>query len=375
MPVELWGDADGSLYRSSYFEMYPGRLAPGRLDPLLRARQLRRHRPLRRDAQPRRRPPRHRRVLQRRRGAAGGHGQPRRPPRGRRGRRGRAAAVRRARRRRRAGRRAARQHRPAPAPRPLAAPRARPIRAVPAIPRTLTGKKLEAPVKRILRGVPAEVVASRDSLLDPTALDPFVAIAGREPFVGRGRASQLRCGRGDARSDAELLEVARRPPHLSTRRAACMRDPESSRSRSGSPMHRRDVGVDAVLDAGGPCRLEALDRSRCDAFHEDAAQELQACGVARRPGRRLRRASRAAGRSRRSARRPLPTPAPASPDRGSGRLRSRRRLRTETGSAAASSRLSCGRRRVQIGVERIRRQARRRRRLGGIEGDCRRRRC
>jgi acetoacetyl-CoA synthetase len=52
------------------------------------------------------------------------------------------------------------------------------IRAVPAIPRTLTGKKLEAPVKRILRGDPAESVASRDSLLDPTALDTFTAIAG-----------------------------------------------------------------------------------------------------------------------------------------------------------------------------------------------------
>jgi acetoacetyl-CoA synthetase len=51
------------------------------------------------------------------------------------------------------------------------------IRAVPAIPRTLTGKKLEAPVKRILRGVPVETVASRDSLLDPTALDLFAAIA------------------------------------------------------------------------------------------------------------------------------------------------------------------------------------------------------
>jgi acetoacetyl-CoA synthetase len=59
------------------------------------------------------------------------------------------------------------------------------IRAVPAIPRTLTGKKLEAPVKRILRGVPAETVASRDSLLDPTALDLFVAIAAEEP-TGRG---------------------------------------------------------------------------------------------------------------------------------------------------------------------------------------------
>jgi acetoacetyl-CoA synthetase len=51
------------------------------------------------------------------------------------------------------------------------------IRAVPTIPRTLTGKKLEAPVKRILRGVPVETVASRDSLLDPTALDLFAAMA------------------------------------------------------------------------------------------------------------------------------------------------------------------------------------------------------
>ena len=51
------------------------------------------------------------------------------------------------------------------------------IISVPAIPRTLTGKKLEAPVKRILRGEPSERVASRDSLADPAALDAFVALA------------------------------------------------------------------------------------------------------------------------------------------------------------------------------------------------------
>ena len=51
------------------------------------------------------------------------------------------------------------------------------IVSVPAIPRTLTGKKLEAPVKRILRGDSPERVASRDSLLDPAALDAFVALA------------------------------------------------------------------------------------------------------------------------------------------------------------------------------------------------------
>jgi acetoacetyl-CoA synthetase len=51
------------------------------------------------------------------------------------------------------------------------------VDAVPAIPRTLTGKKLEAPVKRLLRGAAPEDVASRDALLDPTALDTFVALA------------------------------------------------------------------------------------------------------------------------------------------------------------------------------------------------------
>ena len=47
------------------------------------------------------------------------------------------------------------------------------ILAVPAIPRTLTGKKLEMPIKRILQGEPPERVASRSSLADPTALDAF----------------------------------------------------------------------------------------------------------------------------------------------------------------------------------------------------------
>jgi acetoacetyl-CoA synthetase len=48
---------------------------------------------------------------------------------------------------------------------------------VPAIPRTLTGKKLEAPVKRILLGARAEDVASADALLDPKAIEAFVAYA------------------------------------------------------------------------------------------------------------------------------------------------------------------------------------------------------
>ena len=48
---------------------------------------------------------------------------------------------------------------------------------VPSIPRTLSGKKLEVPVKRILQGEAPDRVASRESLVDPGALDAFIALA------------------------------------------------------------------------------------------------------------------------------------------------------------------------------------------------------
>jgi acetoacetyl-CoA synthetase len=57
------------------------------------------------------------------------------------------------------------------------------IEAVPAIPRTLTQKKLELPVKRILQGARAEDVASRDALAQPEALDAFVAYAAQRRTV------------------------------------------------------------------------------------------------------------------------------------------------------------------------------------------------
>ncbi|MGZ5322860.1 MAG: AMP-binding enzyme, partial [Solirubrobacterales bacterium] len=51
------------------------------------------------------------------------------------------------------------------------------VYAVKEIPRTLSGKVLEVPVKRILMGEAPERAASRDSLANPEALDWFVGLA------------------------------------------------------------------------------------------------------------------------------------------------------------------------------------------------------
>jgi acetoacetyl-CoA synthetase len=48
---------------------------------------------------------------------------------------------------------------------------------VPDVPRTLNGKVLEVPVKRILMGEDPERVVSRDALANPDALEPFLALA------------------------------------------------------------------------------------------------------------------------------------------------------------------------------------------------------
>jgi acetoacetyl-CoA synthetase len=52
------------------------------------------------------------------------------------------------------------------------------VLAAPEIPRTLSGKILEVPVKRLLAGASPDTVASRDSLANPEALDWFARLAG-----------------------------------------------------------------------------------------------------------------------------------------------------------------------------------------------------
>jgi acetoacetyl-CoA synthetase len=51
------------------------------------------------------------------------------------------------------------------------------VHEIAAVPRTLSGKILEVPVKKILMGEAPEKAASRDSLANPEALDAFVEMA------------------------------------------------------------------------------------------------------------------------------------------------------------------------------------------------------
>jgi acetoacetyl-CoA synthetase len=52
------------------------------------------------------------------------------------------------------------------------------IHEVPGVPRTLSGKKLEVPVKRILSGTDPDAAASRGSMANPEVLDAYSSFAG-----------------------------------------------------------------------------------------------------------------------------------------------------------------------------------------------------
>ena len=57
------------------------------------------------------------------------------------------------------------------------------VHAIAEVPRTLSGKVLEVPVKKILMGTPPEKAAARDSLANPEALDWFVEFAERSDEI------------------------------------------------------------------------------------------------------------------------------------------------------------------------------------------------
>ena len=51
------------------------------------------------------------------------------------------------------------------------------IEAIAEVPRTLSGKKLEVPVKRVLSGVPLDKAVSEGALANPDAIRQVVALA------------------------------------------------------------------------------------------------------------------------------------------------------------------------------------------------------
>jgi acetoacetyl-CoA synthetase len=66
------------------------------------------------------------------------------------------------------------------------------IQVVPGVPRTLSGKKLEVPVKRILAGLPPDEAASKEALSDPRALEPFEALAVERLAQAAARPTRAR---------------------------------------------------------------------------------------------------------------------------------------------------------------------------------------
>ncbi|HEY6410582.1 MAG TPA: acetoacetate--CoA ligase, partial [Ktedonobacteraceae bacterium] len=60
------------------------------------------------------------------------------------------------------------------------------IFAIPAVPRTLSGKKLEVPVKKLFMGVPAEKAISTDAMGNPQSIAYFVEFADRVSALREG---------------------------------------------------------------------------------------------------------------------------------------------------------------------------------------------
>jgi len=61
------------------------------------------------------------------------------------------------------------------------------IRAIREVPRTLSGKKLEVPIKKLLLGLPIEKAISIDAMANPQALDYFIALAQEKQMTREGK--------------------------------------------------------------------------------------------------------------------------------------------------------------------------------------------
>jgi acetoacetyl-CoA synthetase len=62
--------------------------------------------------------------------------------------------------------------------------------SVPAVPRTLSGKKLEVPVKRLLSGTAITDALALTSVANPESLDPFLALSQERVKYAAGRVAE-----------------------------------------------------------------------------------------------------------------------------------------------------------------------------------------
>ncbi len=159
------------------------------------------------------------------------------------------------------------------------------------VPRTLSGKVLEVPVKRILMGTPAEQAASRDSLANPAALDYFTEMAARLPRLSERRRGAAAFGDPQQRQHREAPAARRRGCRRARRSGKCQASDHhraadrgdqagaDQRRRPGATRARHDEG-EGDRDRGGRGRVAAGEGDR------------------RRAGRRRAAAGSAGGRAR-----------------------------------------------------------------------------
>jgi acetoacetyl-CoA synthetase len=53
------------------------------------------------------------------------------------------------------------------------------ILLIPEVPRTLSGKKVEVPIKKLLMGIPVEQAVSTDAMSNPQTIQYFLEVAQR----------------------------------------------------------------------------------------------------------------------------------------------------------------------------------------------------
>ena len=255
MPIGFWGDDDGSRLREAYFEEFPGVWRHGDWCKIISSPRVDGDlRPLGLDPEPRRRADGDVGVL----------------PGGRRGRRASPTPS--------SWRRGGKlllfvvldegaeldddlRKRLSTTLRTELSPRHVPdrIEAVPDVPRTLNGKKLEVPVKRLLEGVEVEKAVSTGAVADPEALEPFLAFA-REMTASRDGPALSRAGavrrRPGPRSPSTRSVAARSASFAGSGCRHSTREPEpASTGSSGSSESVSSRSANGLAD---------LDRRGCD---------------------------------------------------------------------------------------------------------------